>query len=276
MELVLVNPIPFVSQVSPMIDMHTHLLPGIDDGAADWTETLRLARAAAAEGITEVVATPHHANGRDLNPASGVLELVREANDRLAAAGIPLTVRPGQEIRVHDDLLDAWSRGELLALNQSNYVLIELPPDFIPKGMPDLLHELDMLGLRAVIAHPERNAEIVRHPERLGELVEAGAYAQVTAHSLLGGFGKRIERQAWSLCERGWIHLVASDAHHVDRRGFRLLQAYDRIGQELGAVWRQTAENNARRLLIGGSLDSSPVIHAGERSLWRKISGIFT
>lgn len=259
-----------------MIDVHTHILPGIDDGAADWQETLRLARAAAAEGIAKLIATPHHANGHVLNPAGAVLELVQEANDRITEAGIPLTVLPGQEIRVHGELLDAWTRGELLALNRSHYLLIELPAGFIPKGLTDLLHELDMLGLRAVIAHPERNAEIVRHPERFGELIEAGAFGQVTTHSLLGGFGKQIERQAWSLCGQGWIHLVASDAHHVDRRGYRLREAYARIERELGAAWRHTVENNAGRLIVGGSLESSPKIHAGERSLWRRISGIFT
>ena len=115
---------------------------------------------------------------------------------------MPITIVTGQEIRVHDDLLEAWYRKELLPLAGSSYVLIEMPSSRIPKAMLDLIHELSILNLKPIIAHPERNAEVVQHPERLAELVEAGAFAQVTTHSLVGGFGKRIEQTAWSLCRR--------------------------------------------------------------------------
>ena len=94
-----------------MIDIHTHILPGLDDGADDWDETMNLARAAVSEGISTLIATPHHANGKYTNYAKDVLESVRQANERLTAAGLQLTVLAGQEIRVHDGLLDAWQQG---------------------------------------------------------------------------------------------------------------------------------------------------------------------
>lgn len=228
-----------------MIDIHTHILPGLDDGANDWEDTLNMARAAVAEGITTLVATPHHANGRYDNKAVEVKEHTRLINERLIAAGVPITIRPGQEIRVHDDLLEAWHREELLPLAGSEYVLIEMPSSRVPKEMIELIHELRILNLKPIIAHPERNAEVAKQPERLAELIEKGAFAQVTTHSLLGGFGRRIEQSAWSLCRSGLIHVVSSDAHHLERRGFRLREAYDAIRERMGEQWESYFLNNA-------------------------------
>jgi len=258
-----------------VIDVHTHILPGIDDGAADWDDTLRMARAAAAEGITRLVATPHHANGRYHNLSLSVRELVREANERLAEAGLSLAVLAGQEIRVHDDLLEAWNREELLTLAGSDYVLIEMPSSIVPKDMYELVHELSVLNLKPVIAHPERNKEVAEHPERLVELIGAGAYAQVTTHSLLGGFGRGIQRTAWALCRNGLIHLVSSDAHHAERRGFRLREAYDAVSRRMGTEWTDYFQDNARRVADNRAFGRMP---AGERSpdgLLRRIVSYF-
>jgi len=243
-----------------MIDIHSHILPGADDGAASWEHTIEMARAAVEEGITAMIATPHHANGRYLNPAAEVEELVLQANERLAAEGMDITIRPGQEIRVHDGLLDAWDRKELLTLAGSDYVLIELPFSSIPKGMGELLHELIMLKLKPIIAHPERNAEIAEHPERLSELLDGGAYAQVTTHSLLGGFGRGVERKAWSLCAQGLIHLVSSDAHHPQHRGFRLREAYGAIRGRLGEEWETYYRSNARCVIENHPIGERPGI----------------
>ncbi|MDQ6420690.1 CpsB/CapC family capsule biosynthesis tyrosine phosphatase [Paenibacillus sp. LHD-117] len=232
-----------------MIDIHTHILPGIDDGAASIEDALDLARAASQEGITALIATPHHANGTYMNPAGGVIRLVDELNERLTESGIPVSVHTGQEIRVHDDLLDAWHRHELLTMAGSKFVLLEMPSSRIPKGMPDLVHELAIMGLLPVIAHPERNAEVVQHPERLEELIDLGAYAQVTTHSLLGGFGKRIEQASWEFLKRGNIHLVSSDAHHALRRGFRMREAYAAIERTMGASWTAYLQANAANVL---------------------------
>lgn len=257
-----------------MIDIHTHILPGLDDGAPDWEQAIAMARAAAAEGITTIVATPHHANGVYHNEADVVKEAVARFNERMNTEGIPLTVVPGQEIRIHDDLLDAWGRGELLTLGDSRYILLEMPSSQIPSGIWDLLHELRLLGLTAIIAHPERNAEVNRHPERLAAMIEAGAYAQVTTHSLLGGFGSRIEQAAWSLCRQGLIHIVSSDAHHVDRRGFRMQEAYQRVDQVLGSRIKEIFRQNATSIFYNGSIAT---VENGEKngSIWRKISTIF-
>jgi len=232
-----------------MIDIHTHILPGLDDGAASFEDTLNMARAALSEGITTIIATPHHANGTYTNTADNVAEHTHSVNEQLMAAGVPVTIRPGQEVRVHDDLLDAWHRGEILPLAGSSYILVEMPSSRIPKAMYELIHELSLLKLKPIIAHPERNAEVVKHPERLAELIEAGAFAQVTTHSLLGGFGKRIEQSAWSLMKDGLIHIVSSDAHHVERRGFRLREAYVSIERRMGEQWVSYLQGNAQSII---------------------------
>jgi protein-tyrosine phosphatase len=259
-----------------MIDIHTHILPGVDDGAANWEETFAMARAAVAEGITTVIATPHHANGKYWNESEAVLELAEQANVRLEDEGIPLHVLTGQEIRVHDDLLDAWAQGnKLLSLAGSSYVLLEMPSGAIPRGMGELVHELQVMGLRTVIAHPERNAEVMSHPERFAALIEAGAYGQVTTHSLVGGFGKRIEQQAWKLCRQGLIQLVSSDAHHVERRGFKLREAYARIERQLGSAWRDGARMNGENLIHNLPLIAMDTIAVKETGIKRLFSTLF-
>ncbi|TFE28187.1 tyrosine-protein phosphatase [Cohnella luojiensis] len=256
-----------------MIDIHTHILPGLDDGAANWEETLNLARAAATEGISTIIATPHHANGRYTNRAIEVAKHALRINEQLKAAGVPVVIKTGQEIRIHDDLLDAWYREELLTLAGSNYVLIELPSSHIPSKIHELIHEFHVMKLKLIIAHPERNAEIVKYPERLAQLVDEGAFAQVTTHSLLGSFGRQIERTAWSLCKSGLIHIVSSDAHHPDRRGFRMREAHAVIRERMGEHWENYFLNNAFCIVEDKPFGSQPSeAPSSKRALHRFLS----
>lgn len=259
-----------------MIDMHTHILPGVDDGAQNMEEAEALARAAAAEGITDIIATPHHADGKYWNPSNEVAEHVRLLNERLKEAGIAIRIHAGQEIRVHKELLANLEKRELTALAGTSYVLLEMPSGEIPKQMGDLIYELNLLNLRPVIAHPERNAGVTRAAEKLRELLDIGAYAQVTTHSLLGGFGRGVERAAWSLCRQGLIHLVSSDAHHLNWRGFRLKEAYDQIADRLGPNQTAYYKGNAFRLLSDEELLPAPYgvdTAASPQSGWGRLRG---
>lgn len=250
-----------------MIDIHTHILPCLDDGAEHIEAAIAMARAAASEGITDLIATPHHANGKYINPAIEVGRSVEALQNIVTAEGIPLTIHPGQEIRVHDDLLDAWGRGELLTLAGSSYMLIEMPGHGIPRQMDELIHELGVLGIRPIIAHPERNRGVRDDPDKLAELIDLGASAQVTTHSLLGEFGHEIKKTAWSLCSKKLIHLVSSDAHHVERRGFLLAAAYARIESELGPEWKKYYEHNAYCMLRDQDFPTSPIRQKSHKSL---------
>ena len=216
-----------------MIDIHTHILPGIDDGAEQLIDALRMAQAAWDEGITDIIATPHHANGSYMNYAADVQEAVHILQQRLQLENIPLRLHAGQEIRVHDGLLDALDRKRVAYARPIRLYAYRIAQQHVPKDMLSLIHELTLLGIRPIIAHPERNRAIVDDPRLLAELIEHGAFSQVTTSSLLGSFGDRV-RKARSLCRNGFIHIVSSDAHHITRRGFHMRAAYAKIAEELG------------------------------------------
>ncbi|MFC4100425.1 tyrosine-protein phosphatase [Paenibacillus xanthanilyticus] len=258
-----------------MIDIHTHILPGIDDGAPDWDTSLAMARAAVEEGITGLVATPHHANGRYDNPKTVVESLVEELQTRLNAERIPLTVYKGQEIRVNTDLLEGIETKELLSLAGSSYVLLEMPSSTIPERMSEWIYELNLLGIKPIIAHPERNAEVLQHPDRFQRLVEEGAFGQVTTHSLLGAFGKKIETFSWKMCSESLIHLVSSDAHNLSMRGFRLAEAYEMIERKLGPACVQTYQTNARLVVENGDLEIPLIFDKTKPRNWNFFRKLF-
>lgn len=250
-----------------MIDIHCHILPFKDDGSADWEASLQMARDAVRDGITAVIATPHHANGVYLNPASGIIPSVEQLNERIREAGIPLAVLPGQEIRMYEELLNDLERGELLTLGGSRYILLEMPSSRLPRRMEETCHELVIQGFVPVIAHPERNAEVADKPDKLKRLIEIGAIGQVTAQSVAGTFGKKLQKLSLDLCRMNAIHVVASDAHDSQHRPFGLSEAYQvmekELGQESARIYRQNAmiiaEN--QEIIRAISLSSGSKLH---------------
>lgn len=237
-----------------MIDIHCHILPQVDDGAGELEEAIGMAKVAAAEGITDIIATPHHANGKWMNEAGKVNDAVAELNRHLTAGGVPVTIHAGQEIRVYRDLMEDYHRGALLRLNQSPYLLIEFPSASVPSYIDSLLHEFRVEGITPVIAHPERNQELTSNPQRLVEFIEGGALCQVTSHSVNGLFGSKIQKLAIDWCRSNLIHFVASDAHNLRQRAFQLAAAYDKLGRELGEDYPAAYRRNAERLLQGDSI----------------------
>ena len=234
-----------------MIDIHCHILPGLDDGSKSIEESLEMARIAISEGISHIIATPHHANGKYHNEALTVLNATVLLNQELQRHKLPLQVLTGQEIRVYNNLISDYDSNMLLTLHISRYVLIEFPSHEIPKQMNELIHELRMFQLTPVIAHPERNRQIMDKPDRLLDLIQLGALSQVTAHSLNGLFGSKVQHLSLQLCRSNLVHYIASDAHNVNPRSFGLAQAYQKISQELGCEYRNYYMNNAYQLLEG-------------------------
>jgi len=232
-----------------MIDIHCHLLPGIDDGPSDWNESMRMARIAANNGIRSIIATPHHGNGRYSNDPECIEIKVRECNAMLVERGIPIHVYPGQEFHLHERYEEDLEHGRIQTLADSHYLLVELPHRTVPPWLSPFLARIRSLGLRAIIAHPERNERVMRHPKLLGEWIEQGVLAQVTTHSLLGNFGKKPQATALHLCERGWVHFVASDAHHSIKRSFFLRESYHALSGIIGVDEVSAMQNNASGLL---------------------------
>ncbi|AIQ20145.1 hypothetical protein H70357_28125 [Paenibacillus sp. FSL H7-0357] len=257
-----------------MIDIHNHILPFMDDGAADWEAALAMAQDAQKDGISTAIATPHHANGVYMNPAPNIGQAVQLLNERLQQAGINLLVLPGQEIRIYGDLLIDLEQGQLLTLAGSKYILLEMPSSRVPRSMEETCHELMIQGFVPVIAHPERNAEIAEDPTKLERLIELGALGQVTAQSIAGVFGSKLQKLSLDLCRRNAVHVIASDAHDSHHRPFGLSEAYNVVEKELGAAVSDCFRHNSQRIIANEELVR--VLYTGSRKKSQKIFGIFS
>ncbi len=214
-----------------MIDLHTHLLPGVDDGAETEQEALVMHGAAAEGGTTAMVITPHQRHPRWPN------DEVSQLRERFArfktAAGNTLRLELGAELYVDSTLLDDVDAGAVLTLAGSRYLLLEFPPHAAASAR-EIVHELAISGWRPVLAHPERVALWAEDPTLILRLADAGALVQLTAMSITGDFGARAQRCSRFLLDHGCVHFVASDAHDPLRRPPRLERARAEIAHRWG------------------------------------------
>jgi protein-tyrosine phosphatase len=219
-----------------MIDLHSHILPGLDDGARTLADSVDIARAALEDGITVIAGTPHV---RDDWPtdADTMEQRVAELRAELEAARVPLDVRPGGEIAL--DWIVKLSVDELrrFGLGGSRYVLVETPYHGWPLQLPSVLLSLRDQGVVPVLAHPERNVEVQSRPDRLASLAEAGILVQVTAASVDGRIGRRAADCGHRLIRGGVAHLLASDAHHASVRAVGMSAAAKAVGGGALAEW---------------------------------------
>src|SRR5699024_7265912 len=147
-----------------MIDIHSHILPGIDDGAQSITDSLAMAQEAVRQGVTAIVATPHHRNGKYDNIKSDIIRYTNDLNERLQEEDIPLTVLPGQETRINGDMIQDIENGELASLNDTKYLFVEFASNHVPRYAKQMLFDIQVAGYIPVIVHPERNSAIIQHP----------------------------------------------------------------------------------------------------------------
>ncbi|MCH1640128.1 hypothetical protein MJ257_08420 [Paenibacillus timonensis] len=232
-----------------MIDIHCHILPGLDDGSKDIDQSIEMAMQAEAQRVRSIIATPHHANEFYRNESDQVLRAIKRLNETLFQRNISLHILPGQEIRVYGEILNDYREGRLLTLAGSRYLLLELPTMQTPVQVLNLIDQLRKLGLVPIIAHPERNFAIFQNPKRLSELVERGALSQLTAHSIAGKRGKKLQEFCLDLCRQHLIHFIASDAHNVSNRGFTLSEAYEAVDRTLGKEYRNYYMENSEKLV---------------------------
>jgi len=233
-----------------LIDIHCHILPGIDDGAKTIADSLTMAKEAAKQGIRTIVATPHLNSHYD-NRKPLILSKVEELNLALQGEKIDLTILPGQEPRIYGEILEDLEKDEIQPLNGTNYLFIEFPSNHVPRYTEKLLFDLQVKGLVPIIVHPERNSELMEQPDRLYHLVEQGALTQVTASSLCGYFGKKIKNFSIQLVEANLTHFVASDAHNVTSRTFKMDEAFDLVESEFGLDYVYLFKENAELLVEG-------------------------
>lgn len=256
-----------------MIDLHCHILPGVDDGPKDWEMSLEMAKVAVDEGITHILATPHHMNRHWMNPKSEVLILVNELQERIDSENIPLTIFPGQEVRLHGEILQNIQKDEICFIDEFNqYILIEFPTATVPDYADRLFYEMQSVGITPIIVHPERNHAILKDPSILYEFVSRDILTQLTAASYLGLFGKEIEKLSTQLIEHNLVHFLASDAHNVTSRNFYMKEAFRKLEKEYGNE-KVRAFDQVTRDLVNGDVISIPEPEKIEKN--KRFFGLF-
>ncbi|MBM7661735.1 protein-tyrosine phosphatase [Bacillus mesophilus] len=237
-----------------MIDIHCHILSGLDDGPKDITQSLHMAKIAVAEGITKIVATPHF-NQHYENEKKTIVQDVHRLNDALQENKIPLQILPGQEPRIYGEILEDYEQEKILTINDSGkYLFIELPSNHVPAYTESLLFDIQMKEITPIIVHPERNQQIIENPDILYNLVKKGALSQVTASSITGDLGKKIKKFSLQLVENQLTHFIASDAHNDTSRPFRLRAAYGAVQKEFGLDTVYLFQENAEILVEGNNV----------------------
>lgn len=238
--------------MSGLIDLHCHMLPGVDDGAKDLPFALDMARAAVDEGISHILLTPHHMDGDYTNHRLDVLNRVTNFQQSIRNAEIPLTVFPGQEVHLTGDLLKAIDANDVLYMDEGGrYLLLELPHSGVPEYTEDMIFELKTRGITPVIAHPERNHGFQKHPDKLYDFVTMGCLTQLTSSSYLGIFGKDVEKLTSKIIDSGMGYIFASDAHNFKGRRFVMKEAFDKLVKEKGKDFAEHFNANAKAIING-------------------------
>lgn len=246
-----------------MIDIHCHLLPGLDDGARDWDQAVAMCRMAYEDGITHVVATPHANYAYEFSPEKN-RQLLAELQSR---AQVALKISTGCDFHLDfDNLQSLFQAPESYTVNQKSYLLIEFEPMLVLPNVDRLCYEMQSHQITPIVTHPERNLAFQKQPELLRRLVEVGAPVQVTAGSIEGRFGGRAQRFAKELLRQKMVHIIASDAHDLDSRPPVLSRAYEIIAKEFGATLAKLLFiENPQAVLAGDPLPYFPELEEQKR-----------
>ena len=217
-----------------MIDLHCHILPGIDDGAVDLENALAMARVAVAEGITITACTPHMMPGVYDNTGPAVRAHIATLQTALDQEGIALRLVTGADIHLQAELGLKLKNGALLALNDSRYFLFEPPHHTAPPRLEDAAFDVMAAGFQPVLTHPERLTWIESHYYTMCNLARQGVWMQITCGSLTGRFGRRPQYWAERMIDEGLVHILATDAHNLRNRAPLMAEARDKVASRLG------------------------------------------
>jgi protein-tyrosine phosphatase len=217
-----------------LIDLHCHMLPGIDDGAVDEADALAMARIAVEDGIQVTACTPHIYPGMYENTGPAILEAVRQFQQLLTRNDISLQLTSGADVHMTPDLVSGLKSGRILTLGGSRYFLFE-PPHFVaPPRLEETVFDVMACGYHPVLTHPERLSWIESHYPIMQRMAHAGCWMQLTAGSITGRFGPRPKYWSERMLDEGLVHIVASDAHNVRKRSPQMAHARDLVAERLG------------------------------------------
>lgn len=236
-----------------MIDLHCHMLPGIDDGAADLEVALEMARLAVADGITVTACTPHIMPGVYGNTGPRIRTAIADFSVALGQAGIDLKLVPGADVHLATDLAAGLKSGQVLTLNDSRYFLFEPPHHVMPPRLEHAVFDIMTAGYQPVLTHPERLTWIEDHYEVMQSLARAGVWMQITCGSVTGRFGRRPQYWADRMIDEGLVHILATDAHNLRNRSPSMAKSRDMVAERLG----EAEADNMVRVRPQGILDNA-------------------
>lgn len=219
-----------------MIDLHSHILPGIDDGAADVSVSLTMARAFVADGVTTVACTPHILPGLYHNTGPQIREAVKALQSTIDQEGVPLKLIAGADNHITANFVGGLQSGQLLSLGDTRYVLIEPPHHTMPARLEDMFFSLLVAGYVPILTHPERLTWITAHYDTVERLAHGGVWMQITAGSLTGAFGRQPRYWSERMLDEGLVHILATDAHDAVRRPPMLGAGRDAAAKRIGAA----------------------------------------
>ncbi len=259
-----------------MIDIHTHIIPYVDDGADDWNTALELLRQGEEDGIKAAVATPHVLSEADYKYEEKIIENFKELRKRAVDEGLKIKLFLGCEIYVQPDMRLEHT---ISTLNQTGkYFLTEFPMNSIPRFVADKFFELIVDDKVPIIAHPERNIGFMTKPFLAYEFVQRGALMQINAPSLLGKHGEKARHLAFTLIEHNLVHFIGSDCHRPNHRSMGLQEAYRVIEENWG---KETAQricmDNARLMLKGNSIEIPepiPIEEQKKPTFWKRVRSL--
>lgn len=263
-----------MSPVPHFVDIHCHLVPGIDDGSKSWDESLKMAQMAVADGIQTTVVTPHQLGTFSHNTGDQIRSRTAELQSFLEEYDVPLTVLPGGDVRIEPDMVKKLRSGEVLTLaDRGKHVLLELPHElyFPLEGILEKLHAAGMVG---ILSHPERNQGLLKQPELIPPLVERGCLMQITAGSLLGAFGSGCQEICQWMLRRDLAHFIASDAHGPKSRRPLIGHAYDAAVELVGReIATEICCTNPAKVAEGQRVKIRPPKEEKRRSIFGGLFG---
>lgn len=196
-----------------MIDLHTHILPGVDDGAKNIEESMEIAKWAYENGINKIFATPHYIEGEGYNNLKQNKDILNELNNKLKELDIDVEVLLGNEVFITPEIISLIDNEEISTLNNSRYILIEFPRLQMPLYIEDIIYELRLRGYVPIIAHPERYVKVIEDPNFIHNLITKGALCQLNLPSLLKMYGEKVKETAEILLKHKMIHFIGTDTH---------------------------------------------------------------
>ncbi len=218
-----------------MIDIHHHLLWGMDDGSTSLENSLAMARMAAEDGITHIVCSPH-ANGTYVYDPPQIAEKIAELQVLLDSKAIAVKLGRGCDFHMSfENIQEAKTDPSKFSINGLGYLLVEVPDYGLPRGLTEIFYDLQLVGLTPILTHPERNPTLQNDRSRVEEWLKRGVLIQVTAGSVIGRMGRHAEQMAHELLANRWVHFLATDAHNTTSRVPKMRESFELVAKKYGS-----------------------------------------